>query len=292
MDATTTGRQLTETAYDDDELTPPRESRAEARYAAMDVPVMPRKAFLKKFAAEYRPGQHVTFLGPTGRGKTRLAGLMLIAVQRANRAIKAYILHGKIKGRDDTIIQLSKAAELQMIRGGRPTATQRFKHKHFKKYRNGYVVRPLEKPGANVDEENQMLRKEFGRTLHKGYHASRKHPVIVVVDESHQVQVDLKLKSACEGPLMRGRPVCGEWNLVQRGRFVSQYSYDMAEWVLIFYDPVADNQERYGEIGGVDPKQLKYLSKRLKTFSAPDGSTYSQAICFHRSGDELFIVDV
>jgi energy-coupling factor transporter ATP-binding protein EcfA2 len=269
-----------------------REQREESRYAGYNVPVISRKEFLKEFAARYQPGQHVTFLGPTGRGKTRIAGQMIIVVQRVHPGLyTVYILHGKIKGRDDTIIKLSKAANLQMITAGRPTATERAK-RHLKKYRNGYVIRPLEKPGNSTEEENEALRREFGRTLHKGYHASRKHPVILVVDEAHQTQVDLKLKGACEGPLMRGRPVCGEWNLIQRGRFVSQYAYDQAEYVLIFYDPVADNQERYGEIGGVDPKLLKYLSKRLKTFTAPDGSTYSQCIYFRRSGDYLAIVDV
>ena len=267
-------------------------SREESRYGRAHVPLISRKEFLEDFAHRYRPGQHVTFLGPTGRGKTRLAGQMLIAVLRVCKNITAYILHGKIKGRDETIIKLAKAARLQMIPNGRPTAIQRAKRKYFPdKYGRGYVIRPLEKAGDSVPEENAALAKEFGATLHKGYHASKKHPVILVVDEAHQTQVDLKLKAACEGPLMRGRPVCGEWSLIQRGRFVSQYAYDQAEYILIFYDPVADNQERYGEIGGVDPKLLKYLSKRLKTFTAPDGSTYSQCIYFRRSGDYLAIVD-
>jgi energy-coupling factor transporter ATP-binding protein EcfA2 len=279
---------MSETTYIDDW----REERDRARNQRYDVPIISRKEFLRDFSENYRPGQHVTLLGPTGRGKTKMIGQMVIAVQRRYPGLfTVFILHGKIKGRDDTIVRLGEAGQFQMITEGKPTLWHRLRHRHMEKYRNGYIVRPLEKP-STTEEENKLLRQEFGRSIHKGYHANRKHPVILIVDEAHQTQVDLKLKSACEGPLMRGRPVCGEWNNIQRGRFVSQYAYDQAEDVLIFYDPVADNQERYAEIGGVDPKQLKYLSKNLKTFTAPDGSTYSQTIWFHRSGDKLAIVDV
>lgn len=255
-----------------------------------NVPVISRQQFLDMFAREYQPGQHVTFLGPSGRGKTRMAGQMLIAVQRRHPDIQAYVLHGKIKGRDQTIEKLAKAGKLQIIHTGRPGIIHRIKHKQDR-YRNGYIVRPLEKPGDDIRQENDMLRDEYKKTIHKTYHAGAKHPVIVIVDEAHQTHNDLKLKTECEGPLMRGRPVCGMWSLVQRGRFVSYMCYDQAEWVLIFKDKDEANQERYSEIGGIDTRQFKYLTTRLKTYSAPDGSTYSQALLFRRSGDYLAIVD-
>jgi hypothetical protein len=67
--------------------------------------------------------------------------------------------------------------------------------------------------------------------------------------------------------------------------------YDQAEHVFIFYDPDRSNQERYSEIGGVDPDYLKELSRNLKTKTVADGSTISQCIYFRRSGDYLAIVD-
>jgi hypothetical protein len=271
------------------DITERRERRDEERYSRYNVPHISRMDWLEDFAKNYQPGQHATFLGPTGRGKTRTAGQALIMVQRYHPEIQAWVLHGKIKGRDETIVKLSKAAKLQMISGGKPTLIQRARHR-MDKYRNGYIVRPLSKPGDSVESENEMLHNEFGKTIYHNYHSGKKHPVILVVDEAHQAHNDLKLKSACEGPLMRGRPVCAEWSLVQRGRFVSHMIYDQAEYVLIFYDPVKDNQDRYSEIGGVDPQFLKYLSKQLQTKTAPDGSTYSEFIFFRRSGDYLAIV--
>lgn len=245
------------------------------------------------FGKEYSPGQHVTILGPSGRGKTKVAGQMLLTVIRKHPNLyTVYMLHGKIKGRDQTIVKLADAAHMQIIREGEPNWWQRYRRKYWRKYKTGYVIRPLDKPGESIRAENATLSREFGRTLHRGYHANRKHPVILIVDEAHQTQVELKLKTECEGPLMRGRPDCGEWSLLQRGRFASQHVYDEAEWVLIFFDPDKTNQERYSEIGGVDPQFLKYLSTQLETHTAPDGSTYSQFILFRRSGDYLAIVDV
>jgi energy-coupling factor transporter ATP-binding protein EcfA2 len=256
-----------------------------------EVPVVSRKAFVRDFAEEYQPGQHVTFLGPSGRGKTYLAGMLAGAVVRRYRSrnikMSIVVLHGKIKGRDLTIEKFSKAAKLPI--SNRFPISTRFKIRHHD--RNGIILRPLTKPGENVKEENQLLRENYATAIHKSYHAPKSKPVILLVDEAHQTHTDLKLRENCEGPLMRGRPVCGVWSLVQRGRFVSYMVYDQAEWVFIFYDPDRNNQERYAEIGDVDVAEIRYWSSQLKTKTVADGSTISQALVFRRSGNQLFIVD-
>jgi hypothetical protein len=259
------------------------------------VPVIPRKEFVRMFARDYHAGQHVTFLGPSGRGKTKLMGQLLLAVLRAHKNIKARILHGKIKDRDETIIKLANDGKMPITAEASPSWYQNnVTHRDAP----GFIVRPLTKAEGSPDskddlteKENMHLRRIFRRVIYKAYHANKKHPVILVVDEAHQAHTILKLKSDCEGPLMRGRPVCGEWSLLQRGKFVSKLVYDQAEWVFIFHDPVIDNQRMYAEIGGVNPRVLVALSARLKTHTAPDGSTYSQCLAFRRSGDYLCIVD-
>jgi hypothetical protein len=268
--------------------------RAESSIStAMKVPVIRRADFVKQFGKAYQQGQHVTLLGPSGRGKTSLMGEMLGSVLAAFKGkkinIEARILHGKIKGRDQTIIKLAKKLKLAMIEEGMPSTIQRWQMKM--KGQRGFVVRPLTKAMENVDAENRWLHRHFGKTIHKSYHASKKHPIILVVDEAHQTHNDLGLRKECEGPLMRGRPVCGEWSLIQRGRHVSYMAYDQAEHVIIFFDPDRSNQERYSEIGGVDPKVLIELSRRLKTKTVADGSTISQALYFRRSGEQLAIID-
>lgn len=269
--------------------------REERQRVIDSVPVVSRKEFIRQFASDYHAGQHVTALGPSGRGKTKLLGQLLVAVLRGHKEITGRVLHGKIKGRDKTIEQLSKAGKLPIT----TNSSLSFYQKNVR-YRDarGFIVRPLTRPegSANSDadlteRENQHLRREFRRTIYRSYHAKKNHPVILFVDEAHQTHNELKLRKACEGPLMRGRPVCAVWSLVQRGRYVSYMVYDQAEHVFIFYDPDKSNQERYSEIGGVDPQILYALSKKLETRTVADGSTISQCIYFRRSGNYLCIVD-
>lgn len=281
----------------------PLVSRRQRREDAIDRPpvaFLSRKEFIKLFAENYHAGQHFTLLGPSGRGKTKLCGQCLVATLRKHRDITARILHGKIKGRDQTIEKLSKQG-FPITADTSPSRFQilmyRARRKNWEKPL-GYIVRPLTRPEGSPDSnedlterENQHLRRIFRRVIYKSYHAPKKKPVILVIDEAHQAHVDLKLKKDCEGPLMRGRPVCAVWSLLQRGRYVSMHVYDQAEHVIIFFDPDRTNQERYSEIGGIDPQYLKELSRQLKTKTVADGSTISQALYFRRSGNYLAIVD-
>lgn len=251
------------------------------------IPVMSRKAYLRYFGDNYQPGQHVTIIGPSGRGKSRLGGQMLTVVIHHYPKLKVIILHGKIKGRDETIERLSKSANLPLVSKYPPGLRTRVRHHK----RNGIIVRPLEHAGESVRQENGLLREEYRKAIHKSYHAPKKKPVILVIDETHQTHVDLKLKEDCEGPLMRGRPVCAVWSYVQRGAHISYMVYDQPEWVVIFKDKDEGNLERLAEIGGVDTREMKYLVRHLKTQTVADGSTISQALVFRRSGDQLFIVD-
>jgi energy-coupling factor transporter ATP-binding protein EcfA2 len=266
----------------------PMGQRERVDFEIDSIPVIPRKQFVKEFARNYHAGQHVTLLGPSGRGKTHLAGQLAVATIRAHPDIDIRILHGKIKGRDKTIEKLAKAGNLTIGPESRATWVQR---KVTRRKSRGHIVRPLEKPMATPAEENKYIAGKFRKTIHSSYHRKMKRPVILFVDEAHQTHNDLKLRSDIEGPLMRGRPVCGVWSLVQRGRYVSYMVYDQAEHLFIFYDPDRDNQRRYSEIGGVDADIIIELSRRLKTTTVADGSTISQALYFRRSGDYLAIVD-
>lgn len=248
---------------------------------------MSRKQFVQDFGREYRAGQHVTFLGPSGRGKTTMAGQMLLSVRKHHPEITAILLHGKIKGRDASIEKISKISGYPIVSRWPP---RRLRDKYRMRKSRGAILRPLSRAGENPDDENALLRGQYRRAIHRGYNAPKKKPVILVIDESHQTQNDLKLMKDCEGPLMRGRPVCGEWNLVQRGRFISYHTYDQAEWVLMYYDPDRNNQQRYSEIGDVDPRELVALTRQLKTRTVADGSTISEALLFRRSGNQLAIV--
>jgi len=248
-----------------------------------NLSVISRKDFIKEFKSDYKSGQHLTAIGPTQRGKSRLTKEMLKAVISPDR--KAIVLIGKPPGRERTWDDdAAKELNLRIIENYPPTFSPRDRK------RNGFLLRPrhsLKDPEA--DEVN--LQVQFRAAIVGNYSRTGKG-TITVVDEGHQVQVDLALKKICEAPLMRGAPDNAMWTLVQRGRFVSYLCYDAPEHILIFRDDDRSNQQRYSEISGVDAREVSEITRGLKTQRVTTGGTISQCLYIRRSGAEMMIVDI
>jgi hypothetical protein len=246
------------------------------------VEVVPRGDFIREFGSTYVQGQHVTFLGPTQRGKTTLCHELLSEVISTDH--RCVILAGKPPGRDHTMASAAERMNLRIVETWPPLKNPRDRN------RNGFVLRPHHTM-RNLDADEANLRDQFGKAM-RGNYASTK-PVITVVDEAHHVQNDLKLKREFEAPLMRGAPVNAQWSLIQRGRYMSYLAYDAPEHLFIFYDPDRSNVRRYSEmIGGVDPGYVTELVVNLKTYRAKTGGTISEALYIRRAGPYLCIVDV
>lgn len=243
------------------------------------VDVISRRELIRGF--DYGPGQHVTTLGPTQRGKTTLALQLLGHV--TNKDHKAVLLAGKPPHRDAVMGKAADRMNLTIVEEWPPTPVEKFKTRN----KNGYVLRPHQTL-SDLDADNENLRKQFRKALMTNY--ASKEPVITVVDEAHHVQNDLGLKKEYEAPLMRGAPHNAVWSIIQRGRFMTYLVYDAPEHLFIFYDPDRSNQKRYSEIGGVDPGQLIYLTENLKTARGPNGNTISECVYIRRSGPEIYIV--
>lgn len=250
---------------------------------APTIDVVSRAEFLQLFGEQYASGQHVTFLGPTQRGKTTLCHQMLGATIHPQH--KAVLLAGKPPHRDPVMGSAAQKLNLDIIDEWPPTAYRRYRNKD----KNGYVLRPRQSM-TDVSADNDNIRQQFGRAMITNYGSTV--PVITVADEAHLIQNEYKLKKQYEAPLMRGAPHNSMWSLIQRGRYISYLAYDAPEWILIAYDPDADNQKRYADIGGVDPRYLRQVLPTLETRRGDDGrSTVSEFLCIRRSGPELFIVD-
>lgn len=248
------------------------------------VEVIPRNEFRREFGKDYRPGQHVSFFGPTGRGKSTLCYQLLGEV--INPEHQVISLHGKIKGRDGVIARSAKRLNLRIV----PELPSGTRQKVDRKRRfNGYILVPLEKPG-DPEEEAKLLRREFKRALSQNYQTTARH-TITHINESHQVQEELKLKTECEAALMRGGPDNAEWNEAQRGRFLSYHTYSAPEHLFVFYDDDRDNRKRYSDFGCADPDEILWLTSNLKTARSADGRTISQCLYIRRGGG-MYVVDI
>jgi len=232
------------------------------------------------FGRDYTSAQHVTFLGPTGRGKTYTAEEMLRQVISPN--LPVVILAGKPPMRDETMAKAATYLNLRIVETWPP------EWNIGDKKRNGYILRPKHTM-TDIDADNENLRKQFRSALLHLY--ASKSPVIVMADEAYQIQVDLKLKTEYETILMRGRPTVAMWSLLQRGRYSSYHAYDAPEHILIFKDPDTSNVKRYAElVGGVNPYFVSQIVNGLETKRSQQGSTISEFLYIKRSGPELYVV--
>lgn len=258
-----------------------------------DVDVWSRQQFLERFGRDYAPGNHVTLIGPTQRGKTRISHEMLGQV--ASPELPAVILAGKPPGRDHLMDEAPDKLGMTLTEQWPPTVGTRVR-KRWQRAQdtprdNGYVLRPHHSLD-DLEGDEQNLHDQFDRALRTTY-AGKQGTVIVVVDET-KLLYDMKLQRRHEAILTRGSPVVAAWSLLQRGRFVSYYAYDMPEHVLFFEDPDQANVRRYAEmVGGIDPSLLvDTMSSLKKRESANRGGTNSEAIYFRRSGSQLIIVEM
>jgi hypothetical protein len=256
---------------------------APANVTATSVEVIPRDEFVREFGSTYKPGQHLTMIGPTQRGKSYLARQLLgrtISPQH-----RATILLGKPPGRDPGMESSAKQLGL------RKTTVWPPERQFGDRKVNGWLLQPKQEM-RNVDADNANLKAQFRAALMGNYATDARHPRIILVDETHLVQNDLGLKKEYEAPLMRGAPHCAVWSLVQRGRYISYHAYCEPEHLFIFYDPDPTNRQRYADIGGIDPNEVLYLTETLQLQETPNGQTISEALYIRRSGPQMAIVAI
>lgn len=247
------------------------------------VEVLSRQDFLREFGHDYQAGQHASWFGPTGRGKSRLTFQCLGRV--INPELQVISLHGKIKGRDPVVTAAAKKYHLRVV----PELPTQARQKYDRKRRwNGYIIVPLEHPGT-PEEETRKLHTAFAHAIHQNYRTT-KAKTITHINEAHQVQAELKLKQHVEAPLMRGGPDNAVWHEAQRGRFLSYHTYSAPEHIFVFYDDDSDNRRRYSDFGCADPEEIYWLTSHLKTKRVADGRTISQCLYIRRGGG-MYVVD-
>lgn len=245
---------------------------------------------MREWHDDYQPGQHVTFIGPTQRGKTRLCqDLLLVTISPEHRAL---LLSGKPPDRDKTMGEAAERLNLRLIHEWPPPMSRVRDRK-----KNGWVLQPYRNNAEakrDVQADYAQLKREFRGAMLDNY--ASKQPVITVVDEAHLIQNDLGLKKEYEAPLMRGAPDNAVWSLIQRGRYITYHAYGAPEHVFIFDDPDQSNRERYTEIGGADPEFIDQYVSNLQTYRLTSGTgkgrTISECLYIKRSGPEFAVIGV
>ncbi len=188
---------------------------------------------------DYKAGEHVTVLGPTGSGKTHLAyGLLEVT---AHPKLPAVVM--VMKPRDPTVAGWSRRIGLIRTHGW-PAVPNPFEQR-----RNGWTVWPRHRFDPEADDA--MLHTVFRRAILDSYKRGRR---ILFADEAAGLSGELDLERELKTVWMRGRSMeCGLWAASQRPVEIPLHAYSQAHHLFLAHDPDYRTRQRYAEIGGVDP---------------------------------------
>lgn len=221
-----------------------------------------RRTFCREYW-DYNAGEHVTLIQPTQGGKTHMAGDLLAEL---SGDIPATML--VMKPRDRTPAAVTRRL------GYREVATWPPPPRWFwESEPNGYTLWP--KQGlTDINADNAHLKAEFGKCL---YHVYGKGDQIVFADEVYGLVAELGLARELTMLWTRGGGMgAGLWAATQKpsgtqhGGSIPTFMYSASTHLFLGKDTDERNTARFGEIGGVDPREVSELVRRLPVHKITD----------------------
>jgi hypothetical protein len=216
----------------------------------MQVAVIPRATFMSEIWS-YEAGDHVSFIGPTGSGKTYLANPLL--ARSVGDGLPGFIL--VMKRRDKTVSQfLDRYGWRRSVSYPIPPSPR--------KKPPGWVIWPHHT--ADPDADDERMSRIFHEFLRDAY---VKGDRIIFADEIQGLVEEMGLKRDLVRIWARGRSEgCGLWAATQRPYMAPQHMYSQAEHIFLAFTPDRRDQDRFAEIGGVDPELVTEVVKKLPRF--------------------------
>jgi ABC-type dipeptide/oligopeptide/nickel transport system ATPase component len=204
---------------------------------------------------QYKPGDHVTILGPTGSGKTMLAYDLLRLTARP-RTLPGVVL--VMKPKDRPLLAWSKAAGFRRVRSWPPPPPWPWEPQHPR----GWTVWPRHTFDPDIDDAH--MHRLFRAVILARY---KRGNTILFADEVFGLAKELGLERVLNAVWMRGRSQgLGLWAASQRPAHIPLHAYSAAQHLFIANDPDERTRERYAEIGGTDPKMILRVTDSLGSF--------------------------
>lgn len=219
----------------------------------MRVMELPRDTFISRYW-QYRAGEHVTFLGPTGKGKTTLAYQLLDAT--ATEKLPAVTL--VMKPRDTTVAKWDRRLKSRVVRNWPPSRLRPWQDEP-----RSYTVWPPH-TFRDIHADNERMRETFFRAITDCYRSGRR---IIFADELYGLCREIGLETEIVAIYTRGRSMeCGLWGASQRPSHIPLWAYSQAAHLFIHRDPDRRARDRYAEIGGIDPDLVKKITVSLPPY--------------------------
>lgn len=196
---------------------------------------------------EWRQGQHITLIAPTGQGKTTLELNIL------NR--RGHILFLSTKDQDETQEELGPLG-FKFARTIKDISTD---------VSTRWVINPGGlKKGESADDMKDRQRPIYREAILMAYHQGK---WCLIVDEGRYICDYLKLKDEVTLVYLQGRSyklsvVMG----TQRPRFVPLESFDQATHLFFWKDNDLGNIDRISELASLRRDQVRDIVPRLEEF--------------------------
>jgi len=221
-----------------------------ARAEAAEVTRFERDEFLRE-VWDYRPGEHVTVLAPSGGGKTYLSFQLL--QHAATEHLPAVVM--VMKPRDSTVQKWGQQLELHTVRDWPPPVTR----KVWKEKPRGWLVWPRHTFDPAIDDARQ--RWVFRKAILDSYRNGHR---ILFADETYSLEEELELSTELRTVWTKGRSMeCGLFAASQRPAYISKWAYQ-AHHIFLGFDGDEDTQRRFSEIGGsVNPAHVRWAVSQL-----------------------------
>lgn len=210
---------------------------------------------------EYKAGEHLSLLGPTGNGKTTLAYQLLR--RTATQELPGVVL--VMKPRDDTADKFTRASKYRRVRSWPPRVSLWQPGR-----RPGYTLWPAHSFIPELDDRQHfgIFRSVLRDTYRRGGFVVFADEVAGLMDLPNPVKGGPGLDVDLNRLWMRGRSMgTGLWAATQRPAWVPLNMYQQAEHLFLSYDPDMRSRKRFEEIGGVDPDLVGSVTARLPKFS-------------------------
>ena len=212
-----------------------------------------RDEFLQHYW-RYKMGEHVTFIAPTQNGKTTMIFDLLAHTTTPKGAHPPIVL--VIKPRDPLVEKKIKALKFRKVQSWPPIKSV------YNPNPRGYALWPKHTFDPDIDDANhkRIMRYALQHTYKKGN-------TVIVADETYGLVEDLGLSRDITRIHTRGAAMgTGIWIATQKPTHIGRWAYGQAEHLFIGFDPDQQSRERFGEIGGVDPKLVQHEAAKLQKY--------------------------
>lgn len=231
-----------------------------------------RAEFLGEYF-QYRPGEHLAVIEPTGGGKSWLCYQLLREAMAQNPDLS--VVSVMPKPADPTTATWARSLGL------RETPVWPPRKKLFQPKPNGHVLWPPHDLSLTPTQRRTKVADVLKRGIDDQY---RKGNSLTFLDDAHSAAVLMGLNEYLEELLVNGRAGgAGAWLALQKPTgsqatgSVSSFAYSSVTHLFLGRDNDERNVKRFGEIGGFDPKETQDIVRNLRLYSI-DGHAVSEKL--------------